>query len=233
MKSHNSYALCTVVMTLIMQPVILRASTASMDSHLAAECPSAEAWYQREELRRAKVHGHVHASSDAALHDELIAMAKSDEAARTSLLTAGQRPKEKLVENTMRVDSVNLARIKTIIASAGFPTEDKVGKDGIEAAMLIVQHADVDPAFQRDVLKQIQTRAGKDIPSDTYAMLDDRVNLREGKPQHYGSQFRVSNGNVMLAQPSDSPNDISANRQRVGLMPLDDYICIIRAMQTE
>ena len=47
------------------------------------------------------------------------------------------------------VDAVHTARLKAIVAAHGWPTVAQVGQDGADAAWLLAQHADKDPAFQR------------------------------------------------------------------------------------
>jgi hypothetical protein len=230
-QPHMKAGLAITVMQLIATPAFSHPENASMDSSLEKKCPSAETWYQNEANRREKNNITQRAPTDTVLHDELIAMTKRDESARTSLLAATEQNRDKMIKIATDVDKENLSRLKPIVAHNGFPTENQVGHDGIQAAMLLVQHADIDPEFQKQVLKVLRRRVGKDIPPDTYAMLDDRINIREGKPQHYGSQFHLNNGDLTLSQPSDSLDSISINRSRVGLMPLNDYICILKAME--
>jgi hypothetical protein len=52
-------------------------------------------------------------------------------------------------EHLQAVDAANTARMKRIVAERGWPGRSLVGDDGAQAAWLLVQHADHDPAFQR------------------------------------------------------------------------------------
>lgn len=47
----------------------------------------------------------------------------------------------------------NAARLRELIAVHGWPDETIAGKDGAEAAWLIVQHAIGEPEFQREMLR--------------------------------------------------------------------------------
>src|SRR4051794_10939213 len=55
---------------------------------------------------------------------------------------------EKLTSALRRVDRDNTKRLGEIVAEHGWPTTTLVGKDGANAAWLLVQHADTEPAFQ-------------------------------------------------------------------------------------
>ncbi|MDA3914881.1 hypothetical protein [Oleiagrimonas sp.] len=55
-----------------------------------------------------------------------------------------------------RVDKANLVWLKRQVAAHGFPTLERVGVNGIDAAWLLTQHAARDPAFQAEVLAQLK-----------------------------------------------------------------------------
>src|SRR5687767_7894406 len=74
---------------------------------------------------------------DQALHDELIEMLERDQSGRTGGSDA-------------EGDAARTTRMKEILEQHGWPTFDLVGEDGEDAAWAIVQHADQDPAFQRE-----------------------------------------------------------------------------------
>lgn len=58
----------------------------------------------------------------------------------------------KLVE----VDTLNLPVLKRIISARGFPTVNEVGERGVNAMLLLLAHADRDPAFQRSAASVMQ-----------------------------------------------------------------------------
>jgi hypothetical protein len=98
--------------------------------------------------------------------------------------------------------------------------------------MLLVQHADADPDFQQSVLSSLQSRAGKDISGDTFAMLEDRVSVRQGHPQRYGSQLDFKDGHLVPKQPIGDLEEVDKRRESVRLMPLQSYICMVGALQS-
>ena len=57
------------------------------------------------------------------------------------------------------------------------------------------------------------------------ALLEDRVALREGKRQIYGSQIGYDNAtNKSYVHPLDDPDNVDKRRAEVGLELLADYV---------
>jgi hypothetical protein len=92
---------------------------------------------------------------DPGLREELLRMAATDQDGRQRLdchpRRDGAMSEQELAaaEHLRAVDAANTARMKRIIAERGWPGRSMVGADGAQAAWLLVQHADHDPAFQR------------------------------------------------------------------------------------
>ncbi|HKO86707.1 MAG TPA: DUF6624 domain-containing protein [Actinomycetota bacterium] len=92
---------------------------------------------------------------DPGLHEELLAMAAADQGARQRL-DCRPRPSQGMSEQELTaaeqiraVDAANTPRMQAIVQARGWPGRTLVGDDGAQAAWLLVQHADHDPAFQR------------------------------------------------------------------------------------
>lgn len=87
-------------------------------------------------------------------------------------------------------DHANTEWLKGVIAEHGWPKISDVGEEAATNAWLLVQHADQDPLFQRDMLRLIEPLAaqGEASPRD-FAYLYDRVMLKWAGKQRYGSQF--------------------------------------------
>ena len=81
----------------------------------------------------------------------------------------------------------NTDRMQEIVREHGWPGQDSVGADGANAAWLLVHHAD-DLSFQRACLPLLAgaVRVGA-APHTHLEWLADRVLLREGKPERYGT----------------------------------------------
>jgi hypothetical protein len=111
-----------------------------------------------------------------------------------------------------------------VISDVGWPGKSLVGKDGANAAWLLAQHADRDPAFQRrclDLLATAVERGEAAIVQQAY--LTDRVLLHEGKPQEYGTQAIARDGRFEPRKLRD-PDHVDQRRASVGLGPLAGYL---------
>ncbi|OON65590.1 DUF6624 domain-containing protein [Hymenobacter sp. CRA2] len=128
-----------------------------------------------------------------------------------------------LMSEMRAIDERNTKRVTEIIDQYGWPGKALVGRMGSLTAFLVIQHADL--AVQEkyfDVLKQAAARG--DIAPGNFALLQDRVLLRRGKSQIYGSQVV---GNPSTGKPEFAPIEDEAHvderRAAVGLGPLAEY----------
>jgi hypothetical protein len=129
----------------------------------------------------------------------------------------------KLFQTMQEVDEANTKWLKALVEKDGWPTISRVGKDGAEAAWLLVQHADADRAFQRKCLDLMTGLPKEEVSQRELAYLTDRVLLGEGKKQRYGTQF-TQEGGKWQPLPLEDEADVDARRAEVGLEPLADYV---------
>jgi hypothetical protein len=156
-----------------------------------------------------------------ALREELLTMREEDLSVRQELLDAGELGGH-YVPRMEAVHTKNAARLRALIAAHGWPGEDMAGKDGTEAAWLIVQHAIGEPEFQRHALSLIRTSAEQGrTPAWHAAYLEDRIALYEGRPQCYGTQW-IDDPRDGRARPWQlaEPERVNELRASVGLAPL-------------
>jgi len=130
------------------------------------------------------------------LRKELLAMQEEDQKWRKAIGTAEtEEEKQKVYDEVGKVDDKNTARMKTIIEEIGWPKKSDVGKDGASAAWLLVQHADRQPQFQAKCLPLLEKAFKEDEASGSnYAYLYDRVALKLGNKQRFGSQAMGGDG---------------------------------------
>ena len=140
----------------------------------------------------------------------------------TALRATGTFP-EAIGRRMLALDSANTRWLKAVILQHGWPTRAQVGKEGTDAACLIVQHAVHDLDFMEQmvpVLEQAQ-RAG-DVEGSQVAMLADRVATHRGRRQRYGTDARIVDGRVII-DPIDDSAHVDQRRARLGLPPLAAY----------
>lgn len=121
-------------------------------------------------------------------------------------------------------DSINLLKVTRILDEYGWLGSDKVGGRGNMAIFLVIQHADLEHQVKYLPMMREAVKAGN-ARGSSLALLEDRVALRQGKRQIYGSQIgRDQEGNGHYVLPLDDPMHVDERRAEVGLPPLADYL---------
>jgi len=129
---------------------------------------------------------------------------------------------DSLWKKITKQDSFNLARVKNIIATNGWPGPVKVGERGASTIFLVIQHADsltqvTYLPILRDAVKKGNAR------TQDLALLEDRVLTKQGKEQLYGSQLKIDSTGKYLFYPIKDEANVNNRRVKVGLGPLEDY----------
>jgi len=203
----------------------------TFSSEIGEICP--EAVREAAELRSRTKTPNVHAApTRPALRENLLLMEKQDQEARTFLTSSGLRidPSSPASVRMREVDSSNLKRLKHIVTQDGFPTAEMVGLDGVDAAWLLTVHAADDPDFQEKVLKLTNEHVHRgEVSSAQVALLTDDLLSARGKPQRYGTNFVLRDGELKPAPMEDEAN-VDERRRAAGLGTLANYACILRAM---
>jgi hypothetical protein len=171
---------------------------------------------------------------DETLRQELLKRAREDQQARQEVVKYLQQHKGvdpedfknadlPLAVTTREIDRCNTARMKQIVDRYGWPGVGLVGKDGQQAAWLLVQHADLDLAFQKRCLLLITEAVnGGQAPAEHMAYLTDRVRVAEKQKQVYGTQFHRVSGR-MEPYPIEDDAGVDSRRRSVGLPTLAEY----------
>ena len=170
----------------------------------------------------------IEANFDKPLRRRLQMIMKTDQEVRIVFLAAHNRqPHDSIAEaealhEMQRVDKLNQEQICKILDSRGFVGSDKVG-DAVGTFWAVIQHSDVN--IQKKYLPLFQEAAQKgDIAKEGVAMMEDRINMFEGKPQRYGSQIEEDeHGNPRLYKLLDE-SKVDEWRSEMGMEPLKDYL---------
>lgn len=130
-----------------------------------------------------------------------------------------------IVKKQDEIDKKNMARLEEIIKQYGWPGRSLVGEEAASAGFLILQHADL--TFQKKYFPLVKegARKGEVRPGDA-AMLEDRILMKEGKKQIYGSvvQSGPETGGKLVLHPIEDDEHVDERRAAVGLMPLAEYL---------
>jgi hypothetical protein len=121
-------------------------------------------------------------------------------------------------------DSVNLIRVKKVLDEHGWLGANKVGSQGNSTLFLVIQHADL--ATQEKYLPMMREAVTRGNASGSQlALLEDRVLLRNGKKQVYGSQIASDQATgEYYVNALEDPEHVDERRAAVGLGLLADYV---------
>jgi hypothetical protein len=169
------------------------------------------------------------ATAIAGVRAELEAMLTTDQAHRTEVIELekqhgrdSREVKEAWAKQTA-IDTRNIARLEEIIAAHGWPGSTRFGSKASVAAFLILQHADI--RYQKRYLPQARAAAAQgELRASSLALLEDRVRLREGQKQLYGSQVTRNSAGEWEPLPLEDEASVDTRRAGVGLGPLADYL---------
>jgi hypothetical protein len=184
-------------------------------------------------------HAKVKSDNPNALRIELLEMEKEDQGARSygqyNLIEflgykmrtfLGMKPTSKdLAIELPSVDQRNTKRMKEIIKQHGWPGKSLVG-DAVDAAWILVQHADRDVDFQKSCLPLITEAA---VKGESYwshvAYLTDRTLVNQSKKQMYGTQGHwIDSVHAYLPFPIEDEPNVEKRRRQVGLESLSKYL---------
>jgi hypothetical protein len=118
---------------------------------------------------------------------------------------------EKLARRAMDTDSTNFQLVSRILSETGYPQRSKVGDFATLTVWMIIQHSDLGRIKQ--FLPQLEEAARRgDLAPAYLAATKDRIDIREGRPQKYGTQFNC---------PLLDSLRVNEWRQEVGLPPIE------------
>ena len=121
-------------------------------------------------------------------------------------------------------DSLNEIEVTEIIEKRGWVGKSLVGGEANTALWAVIQHAPLEmqekylPLLKESVLK------GESVGGHL-ALLEDRILMRNDKPQIYGSQLTPDKvtGKPVVYEIKD-PEYVNQRRKEIGLGPIQDYI---------
>lgn len=188
-------------------------------------------WPELDSIQRA-----VHSKKDYRYAETLHQMAQEDQSARRafhnqSLTTAEE---DSLSRRMHEVDLANVAKLKRLIDTLGFPTWERVCSYGSHDAWLIAQHAPMQ--YQYEFTRQFR-QAVADTNADPYylAYLEDRLRTWRGLPQLYGTQFmsNATNNKTVWNCPIADKKNVDYRREEMHLNLLEDYLDSYLQSETE
>jgi hypothetical protein len=169
------------------------------------------------------------ANFDKPLQKELLDIYTEDQGIRGDFMKIYKDPnsdKKKIdsIGKLMRKkDSINLIKVIKILSEKGWVGKDVVGAQANQTLFLVIQHSDL--KYQQKYLPMMReaVKKGNANPGNL-AYLEDRVALREGRRQIYGSQSSKNKmTNKLYISPMIDPDNVDKRRAEVGLGTMAEY----------
>jgi hypothetical protein len=162
--------------------------------------------------------------------DSLLETYRKDQALRQILSCA----QEKFVKDSSSLeyfyglmdfqDSVNLNYVEKTIEKYGWLGQNKIGDKANRTLWLIIQHAPLEKQEKYLPILRESVKAGETRASN-YAFLQDRVRMRKGKKQVYGTQvIKNHETGESKVYPIENPESVDARRAEIGFEPIQEYL---------
>jgi hypothetical protein len=169
-----------------------------------------------------------------ALQVDLISMRDKEQAIREELMPVMAQYQEdgsgkmKLFTLAMQMekqDAANQERLQAIFSQCGWP--EALNAKAHESIYLILQHSP--DSLMRRYFPMVQAYAGKGLLSpDDPATMYDRLQMRAGLPQRYGTQTFPDAQNRNLVWPVEDAERLAEYRDSVGLPSMSAYFDLAR-----
>lgn len=156
---------------------------------------------------------------------DLIEIYDRDQAVRQKWIADPKNAK--LIKEMAKTDAANLGRVKSILNLFGWPGKTLVGERASAAAWTVVHHADL--ATQKMYIDVMAKAADVgELRPALFAQSIDRIAIREGRKQTYGTQFHEAGG-AMIPDPIDDEEHVDERRAKVGLPSLAEHMKTVNA----
>jgi hypothetical protein len=160
-------------------------------------------------------------------------MIGEDQAGRfgwNSLMTKGYSPNEisthpDLGRRLEQIDRENTITMKKLVDRWGWFPISQFGDHTSHNAWLLVQHADREVSFQERCLKNMEGLIKKkEVRSDDYAYLFDRVQVNRNRAQRFGTQGECKGKGKWAPKSILEPALLEERRKEFGLPSMKEYL---------
>lgn len=121
-------------------------------------------------------------------------------------------------------DSLILIEVEKILDEHGWLGADVIGEQGNKTLFLVIQHSDLETQLKYLPMMREAVQLGN-AQKIEFALFEDRLALRQGKRQIYGSQIHKNyDTGEIYVWPLIEPEKVNERRAEVGLGPIEDYV---------
>jgi hypothetical protein len=119
-------------------------------------------------------------------------------------------------------DSINERTVLKIIDENGWVGKSLVGAKANSTLWLVIQHAPIDTQEKYLPLLKESVKKGESS-GQNLALLEDRILMRNDKPQVYGSQVKRDEDGKGYFHEIKDPEYVNQRRKEIGLGPIEAY----------
>ena len=167
------------------------------------------------------------------LNEELKVVGENDQQIHDKLIDEGNRfgrtgdksGLDAVIKEKHAVDSSNQAFVSKVLDFMGWP--EGLSEEANAAIFLVINHAGIKYQKKHFDLVKNQSQLGL-IPMGDYATLVDKILVKSGMPQEYGTQTIVLNRETLL-WPVVDPDKLDERRAKAGLTPIDDHFFVVES----
>ena len=174
----------------------------------------------------------------AKIDSVLCDIGRKDQAVRAdwAKVATGNVTQEEAIEYALKMeetDSANLASVSHILDNYGWPAglSDAANK----AIFLVINHSDLKTMNKYIGLFSDAVDKGY-LSMNDFVTMEDRMLMNAGKPQKYGTQaysLVEDDKTVIYIWPVEDPDKLDALCKSVGLMPIGEYLEIVKQQGVE
>ena len=174
--------------------------------------------------------GHVSKAAYDSLTTVLLRILQADQYDRNQMDEVAARfggdsnQMKALFRHMKQTDSLNLIEVDRILTRYGWLSSARIGPDANRTLFMVIQHADL---VTQEKYLPMMTEAVKQsaLKASSFALLQDRMALRKGRKQIYGSQIAWNmKTNQYYVMAIENPDQVDQRRASVGLVPIAVYI---------
>jgi hypothetical protein len=136
----------------------------------------------------------------------------------------GSKEMDAFWQTILKKDSINLIIVSKILDEGGWPDKKRIGKRGTSTLFLVIQHAN--QKTQEKYLPMIKDAVvNNNLPKRQFAMFYDRLILRRGEKQIYGTQLAMNDeSKTPYILPLKDPNNVDERRAEMGLNTMQENL---------
>lgn len=127
------------------------------------------------------------------------------------------------------VDIENSQYVSRLINDFGWPSLLENDDEVVQAAWLLVQHADHDPILQTHCLELMKGMPEAEVNPAHIAFLEDRLRVNNKQPQLYGTQF-YKDGDYFGPHPIEDIAKLDERRLSMGMEAFAEYEALMHQL---